>query len=419
MAKAGDTPDAACGDAGNQVLRQPSTNKSKMNTKFARTEGGRPRPPWTRQSIQTLRGTHGFRPVILNSIIVVAALLLPSLNGATLTVGKPAPKLAVSKWVQGDPVTEFEPGKVYLVEFWATWCGPCRTSIPHLNEIHNKYKDKGLVVIGQDVWERDTSLVEPFIKKMGDKMTYRVALDTTEQGDAQAGKMAETWMKAAGQNGIPTAFLVDQKGRVAWIDHPMSLKEETLDKVLAGTYDIDKAAEEQISREKNKEKLQAVWTDLNKHMSKKEWKEAEAKLAEAEKLMPGDEHNALVLLKFKLLAGKGDYKAAYKLAEEVSDAHKDDPMIQNALAWEMVSDSSIKKPNLELARKIALRANEASKEADPAILDTLARVHFLKGEKAEAIKVQKKAIELTDGSFRKRLQQTLDSYVEGKVPDPD
>src|SRR4051812_48189635 len=110
-------------------------------------------------------------------------------RAATLKVGDKAPPLQVSKWMQGDPVKDFEKDKAYLVEFWATWCGPCRQSIPHLNEIHNKYKDKGLVVIGQDCWENDESAVAPFIKEMGKKMTYRVALD--DKKGSEKGKMAE------------------------------------------------------------------------------------------------------------------------------------------------------------------------------------------------------------------------------------
>src|SRR5246500_3160101 len=119
-------------------------------------------------------------------------------NAVSLKVGDPAPKLQTGKFVQGEPVTEFAPGKAYIVEFWATWCGPCRVSIPHLNEIHNKYKDKGLIVIGQDCWERDEELVAPFVETMANsnKMTYRVALDNKEGNEK--GKMAETWMAAAG-----------------------------------------------------------------------------------------------------------------------------------------------------------------------------------------------------------------------------
>jgi len=131
----------------------------------------------------------------------------------TVKVGDAAPKLQNGKWVQGEPVTDFKAGKAYLVEFWATWCGPCRVSIPHLNEIHNKYKDQGLVVIGQDCWEKDDGLVAPFIEKMGEKMTYRVALD--DKASNEKGEMADTWMAAAGRNGIPSAFLVDPKGLIA------------------------------------------------------------------------------------------------------------------------------------------------------------------------------------------------------------
>lgn len=160
---------------------------------------------------------------------------------STLKVGDPAPKLQPGKWVQGDPVKDFEKGKAYIVEFWATWCGPCRASIPHLNEIYTKYKDKGLVVIGQNCWEQDDDLVAPFVKKMGDKMTYRVALD--DKTGSKKGKMAEAWMAAAGRKGIPSAFLIDTKGVVAWIGHPMELKDEVIEDVLAGKTLVSKSDE--------------------------------------------------------------------------------------------------------------------------------------------------------------------------------
>jgi len=82
----------------------------------------------------------------------------------TLKIGDPAPTLQVAKWVQGEPVEGFARGKACIVEFWGVYCGPCRTVIPHLNELQRKYQDKGLVVIGQDVMEDDVTKVEPFVK---------------------------------------------------------------------------------------------------------------------------------------------------------------------------------------------------------------------------------------------------------------
>jgi thiol-disulfide isomerase/thioredoxin len=142
-------------------------------------------------------------------------------------VGEIAPRLQPSGWVQGDPVKQLEPGKAYLVEFWATWCGPCRESIPHVDELHKKYKNKGLIVIGTDVGE-DQQRVKEFIEKMADKMTYRVALDETNA-------MVTAWFAGADENPIPFAFLVDPQGKIAWKGFPLELDEKTIEKVLPGS----------------------------------------------------------------------------------------------------------------------------------------------------------------------------------------
>lgn len=341
----------------------------------------------------------------------MAVLVWPS-SAATLKVGDPAPKLQVSKWVQGEPVQDFAKDKVYLVEFWATWCGPCRATIPHLNELHKQFKDKGLVVIGQNVWEKDTALVEPFIKKMGDKMTYRVALDKVE-GDK--GAMAETWMEAAGRNGIPAAFLVGKDGKIAWIGHPGQLKPATIEQVLAGTYDTKKAAAEAEEEESKQAKVNEMGQKLQGQVQNKEWEAAMSTIDQMEKTMGSESKAQFDMFRLSILMEKGDWKEVFSKADSIAETQKDNPALLNQLAWGLATREEVKERNLDVIERIATRANEASEKKDPAVLDTLARVKFMKGDKEEAIQLQQKAVELASAEMKEDLEKTLASYKEGKL----
>ena len=332
----------------------------------------------------------------------------------TLKLGDAAPKLTTGKWMQGEPVKDFEKGKAYLVEFWATWCGPCRESIPHLNEVAAKYKDKNLVVIGQDCWEDDDDLVAPFIKKMGDKMTYRVALDDKE--GSVKGKMSDHWMEAAGQDGIPTAFLVDTKGIIAWIGHPMELKESVIDDVLAGKYDVQKAVAEAAERKKNAIKLDQLAGEASDAVQSKDWDAANAKLSEMAKLVPSEDLYQIELMRFGILLGKKDYPAAYKLAGDISSANKDNVRLQDKLAWGIATDPTIETRDLALAEKIATQGNDSAKGKDPSILDTLARLKFMQGKKDDAVAFEQKAMDAADDEQKAELQKTLDAYKKGELP---
>ncbi|MHC4257593.1 MAG: peroxiredoxin family protein, partial [Planctomycetota bacterium] len=88
----------------------------------------------------------------------------------------------------------------------------------------------------------DAETVKPFVEKMGGKMEYTVALDTDR-------KVNDAYMKAFNQRGIPTAFIVDVKGNVAWVGHPMGGLEEVLELVVAGSFDPQAYAKAEAERQ--------------------------------------------------------------------------------------------------------------------------------------------------------------------------
>jgi thiol-disulfide isomerase/thioredoxin len=351
-------------------------------------------------------------------MMAVLTLTLAAASGlaaeAGLKVGDPAPKLQTGKWIQGEPVSGFDKGKAYIVEFWATWCGPCRESIPHLNETYTKYKGKGLVVIGQDCWEQNDALVAPFVKKMGEKMTYRVALD--DKKSDEKGAMATTWMAAARQNGIPTAFVVDTHGKIAWIGHPMAMEEKVLDEVLADKFDTEKAAKTYGEDKKKEWQLDEAQEQVQKALQDKQWDLASTKLDELEKLLPENRRGGLDGVRLSILFGKKDYPAAYDMAQKLSDTHKNNANLQNQLAWQIATDPKIENRNLDLAATFANRGIEATKGKNSDVLDTMARILFMQGKKDEAIEMQEKAVAVAQGEGKETLEKTLASYKDGKLP---
>lgn len=200
------------------------------------------------------------------AVAVGIGALLPASGFAQelLSIGSDAPKLNIEHWVSDgngkfEPVTEFESGKVYVVEFWATWCGPCVMSMPHLVELQEQFGDKGVQIIS--ISDEDLDTVNGFLdrKVQGDEegRTYRqltsaYCLTTDPDNSSQT-----EYMQAAGQNGIPTAFVVGKDAKIEWIGHPMEL-DDVLTKVVEGTWD----REAQIASFKAQQEFDAVMGEI-------------------------------------------------------------------------------------------------------------------------------------------------------------
>src|SRR5690625_821015 len=109
-----------------------------------------------------------FIPLILLSLCFIEAKPMPG----RLNIGDPMPPIKGSTWVKGTPVHHFKKGQIYVIDFWATWCVPCKVSIPYLSNLADKYKNK-VTFIGIDIWEdrtehpASTQEIKAFVDSMG------------------------------------------------------------------------------------------------------------------------------------------------------------------------------------------------------------------------------------------------------------
>lgn len=211
-----------------------------------------------------------------------------------LQIESPAPSIKVETWLRGDPLTTFQPGRVYIVEFWATRCVPCVEAMPHLVKLQEKYKDSGLEVIGVAAHERAPTAVETgtrldaWLTEKCSNLNYRIAFD-------QTGEMKKLWLEPSLSVGIPTSFAVDRDGHIAFIGHPTQL-DEVLPKVLNGSWrtsDEAKAADtERIAGNEPLAREQALKEPINDRflaaVKIKDWKTALSAIEEGVALMPDD-----------------------------------------------------------------------------------------------------------------------------------
>lgn len=184
-------------------------------------------------------------------VVSIAALKIEAKDKIeTLSIGGNAPEVSVEivntkEYGKKFSLADFK-DKVVVLEFWATWCPPCRESIPHLSKLQEEHGDKIIVIGVSTEGKKD---VEKFYKKQ-ENMKYRVAVDKKE-------KTSKTYMEGFGVNGIPHAFII-KEGKILWHGHPMEMDKE-LGKALssgpgAGTENKSEKKTEEVKDKDVKDK---------------------------------------------------------------------------------------------------------------------------------------------------------------------
>ncbi len=140
------------------------------------------------------------KKILVFSLCMGGLLLLSQCGREKETPAGLAPNFTL-KTLDGQEITLSRlRGKVVLLDFWATWCGPCRESIPHLIQLYNDYREKNFELIGMDVDKGDVETVRKFVKSLD--IPYPIVVAPEE--------VARSYRV----NGIPTTILIDKEGNI-------------------------------------------------------------------------------------------------------------------------------------------------------------------------------------------------------------
>lgn len=338
----------------------------------------------------------------------------------TLKIGDPAPPVKVMKWAKtkGAEVSRFTPGeavkfereKVYALEFWATWCGPCKVGMPHLSELARHYAGR-VTVIGISIRENIQGKnpdyapkVQAFVDQKGAGMDYNVAIDGADDA------MDIMWMRASGLLGVPNALVVTQDGKIGWMGHPLNGMREALDLALAGKLDEKTAKALMNANAANDKKWRELLPRVNKALNVKDYGAAKNALDEMDHAVPGY-MPWTVTNRYQLLA-QTDPAAAHDLAEKHYKINYNSEEALPQIAAEILNSKNIKEPDYPMALKVFLRLKELQATPNPRIAEMLAKTYAMTGDFAAAAKSQEEYIMLIKAAGRgvEEAQKQLEEY---------
>jgi tetratricopeptide (TPR) repeat protein len=238
-------------------------------------------------------------------------------------------------------------------------------------------------------------------------------------------KTREAYLSAARMPGIPAAFLVDGEGKIAWMGNPVTGREgleRVVKELMAGTFDrgaaVAAAKAAEAARGEREAKAAGLQVELREALAAGKHAEAVQKIDELVRL-DGERFVGLAVARFETVyLGKRDADAAFAYARGLLEGPtRDEARVLDAVAWRILDSATAPRRDLDLAVALSRRAVEVSRREDAPMLDTLARGLFERGDVAEAVEVQARAVEVApafgggegDG-LKARLQETLERY---------
>ena len=292
-----------------------------------------------------------------------------------LTIGDSIPELKIEQWLKHGGVKFFESGKVYLIDLWATWCVPCIVGMPHLSELQKKYAGQGLQVVGitsKDKYGNTFENVKNFILKKDSLMNYNVAWVSPSKKDSEEGIWLHPWMQKSGFSNLPTSFLIDRNGKVAYMGDPSTI-DKTLGDVITGDYDLNQF--------------------------KKEYKsgiDAEQILLNFNQAIKAKQIDTAIIYGRQILTNYSYVR----------------PNTYLVMGWQVAHiDGAIDSELLQIGFDAITRGIRQTDFNSPAFFDVLARIYAAKKDFLSAVITEKLAVSLSEGNMKKNQEEILEKYL--------
>lgn len=296
------------------------------------------------------------------NVVLIAALMacLAPASGVAEKIGDTAPALQIKEWVKGGAVEVQKGTNTYVLAFWAALSPASRASLPKLSALEQKFKDKGVVVVG--ISDEPADKVKEFLGLAEVPILFTVAADDER-------KTSRSYMMAYGQSGIPYAFVIGNGGRVLWHGHPMAGLDKTLDEITTGRYDLERAI-----------RADSVRAELDD---------------------------------YRMLARKGDPKAGLLGRKLLTDRTNSVTRLCD-LAYRIVTDTANTNRDFVLAGEALDKAEKLGSSKSAALIFARAVFLFEQGKQEEGIALATEAVGLADNPKEKAAIQMRLHVMEGR-----
>lgn len=325
---------------------------------------------------------------------------------ALLEIGDKAPEISVESWLRNEPTSVLGPDTVHVVEFWETTCLPCLDSMAHMASLQQQYGDQ-VTFIG--ISPENVTTVTEFLEqkatansqKWSDVLNYAIGID-------HLGLTRAAYMDASELDGIPCAFIVGRSGHIEWFGHSQDI-DIPLKEIVEGTWDSATAKQLVAGiRSAKKAKLE-MGPDIRAAIDSGEYPLAVELIDQLLQRFPND--TDLPVFRLQCLIQGNMLAEANASAGKLISVAQDDALQLNRLAWMMATATESPDIDLDLALSAATQAAALTGGKNASVIETMARLQFRKGQVAEAIKLQKSALDLNPNSVESgRLRMILEEY---------